>query len=150
MNDYPRIHVIDLYPGFLDTPGIHHAANYTGKVIRQAPPILDPRKVARAVARLIAVPRKRKTIGAASAFLRFAYGVFPVFTRNITGMVIRKYLKNAEATEQTAGNVIKPVPFGTSIDGGSRLHQLPRPGSLAVALFAGVAIGSLYMSRKLK
>src|SRR5688500_13212748 len=31
LNEYPDIHICDLYPGFLDTPGIQHAANYTGK-----------------------------------------------------------------------------------------------------------------------
>jgi short-subunit dehydrogenase len=29
---WPDIHVCDAYPSFLDTPGIQHAANYTGKV----------------------------------------------------------------------------------------------------------------------
>ncbi len=35
---YPDIHICDLYPGFLDTPGMQHAANYTGKSLKPAPP----------------------------------------------------------------------------------------------------------------
>ncbi|RYY93222.1 MAG: SDR family NAD(P)-dependent oxidoreductase, partial [Chitinophagaceae bacterium] len=34
---YKNIHVCDLYPAFLDSPGIQHAANYTGAVLRPAP-----------------------------------------------------------------------------------------------------------------
>jgi short-subunit dehydrogenase len=34
---FPKIHVCDLYPAFLDTPGVQHAANYTGRHLRPAP-----------------------------------------------------------------------------------------------------------------
>ncbi|RYZ16427.1 MAG: SDR family oxidoreductase, partial [Sphingobacteriales bacterium] len=111
------IHVVDLYPGFLDTPGIKHAANYTGKVIKPAPPVYDPLKVGRAIARLIMRPAERKTIGAASGFLRLGYSLFPRVTRNITAGFIRKYLDQAEPIARTPGNVLTPVEFGTGIHG---------------------------------
>ena len=56
LSAFPHIHVCDLFPGFLDTPGMQHAANYTGKALKPAPPVYDSRKVARAVVRLMEHP----------------------------------------------------------------------------------------------
>jgi short-subunit dehydrogenase len=148
LNNYPQIHVVDLYPGFLDTPGVQHAANYTGKVIKPAPPVIDPRKVARAVVRLVENPGARKTIGFSSGFLRLSYALFPSLSRNITAMVIRKYLRQANMIEHTSGNVLKPVDYGTGIDGGWRLGGMSKETKSALLIFAGVAIGGLLLRRK--
>jgi short-subunit dehydrogenase len=120
LNEYPDIHICDLYPGFLDTPGMQHAANYTGKVLRPAPPVYDPKRVAKAVVAVINDPCPAKTIGAASAFLRLAYQLFPALTRTITASVIRTYLKKADPMQTTSGNILNTVPYGTSVEGGWR------------------------------
>ncbi len=106
LNQYPHIHICDLYPAFLDTPGIQHAANYTGKYLKPAPPVYDPRKVARAILSLINHPQSKTTIGAASGFLRLAYYLFPTLSRNITAAAMRTYLKQAHSIENTSGNVL--------------------------------------------
>ena len=118
LRPFPNIHVCDLYPGFLDTPGMQHAANYTGKHLRPAPPVYDPNRVANAVVNLILRPRSKKVVGVASSFLRLAYGLFPTISRNITAASIRAYLSNAEESERTSGNILGPVDYGTSIHGG--------------------------------
>ena len=138
--DFPDIHVVDLYPGFLDTPGIQHAANYTGKVLKPAPPVSDPRDVARAVVNLVQHPQSNKTIGLASGFLKLSYSVFPGLTRSIAGTVIRKYLGQADAIDHTSGNVLKPVEYGTGIDGGWRLKGMPTAAKTALIIFGGVLL----------
>jgi len=148
LNNYPGIHVIDIYPGFLDTPGIQHAANYTGKVVKPAPPVIDPRKVARVVVELVLNPRKCKTIGVSAAFLRLSYSLFPSIARSVTAMVIRKYLRQADVIEHTSGNVLKPVDYGTAIDGGWRLGGMSKEAKSALLVFAGVALGGLFLNRK--
>ena len=140
LGDFPDIHVIDLYPGFLDTPGIQHAANYTGKVLKPAPPVSDPRDVARAVIKLVKHPRSKKTIGLASGFLKLSYALFPDLTRSIAGTVIRKYLGQADAIDHTSGNVLKPVEYGTGIDGGWRLKGMPTAAKTALIIFGGVLL----------
>jgi short-subunit dehydrogenase len=147
LNNYPGVHVVDLYPAFLDTPGIQHAANYTGKQIRPAPPVYDPAKVARAVLQLIESPKPRKTIGAAAGFIRLAYELFPALSRNITASVIRKYLKQAPTIHTTPGNVLLPLEFGTSVHGGWDKPIVPRKSALALALFAAVGAGVLMYNR---
>ncbi|MBL7697541.1 MAG: SDR family oxidoreductase [Chitinophagaceae bacterium] len=149
VSKYPGIHIVDIFPGFLDTPGIQHAANYTGKVLKPAPPVSDPRRVARAVVKLVKNPSSRKTIGIASGLLRMSYAVVPRIARGITGMVIRKYLKQADDIDHTSGNVLRPVDYGTGIDGGWRNKGVSREATIAMMIFAGVATG-LYYARSRK
>jgi short-subunit dehydrogenase len=148
LNNFPHIHVCDLYPGFLDTPGIQHAANFTGKRVRPAPPIYDPRKVARAIIELVKTPRNRVTIGAASVFLGLAYHLFPALSRNITAFTIRKYLKQAHPIEHTSGNVLHPVDYGSSIDGGWRNKKTKPQLKAGIFILAGIATGLLLLSSK--
>lgn len=113
-----NIHVCDLYPAFLDTPGIQHAANYTGKMLRPAPPVYDPQYIARAAVRLAVFPKESVNITSLTPFLKLAIALFPVATRSITARVIEGYLKKAEDASKTSGNLFAPAKFGTSIHGG--------------------------------
>jgi short-subunit dehydrogenase len=146
LRNYPNIHICDLYPGFLDTPGMQHAANYTGRALKPAPPVYDPRRVGRAVVKLFTLPQSTVTIGSASGFLKLAYATFPVLTRNITASVIRGYLKKASPIENTMGNVIEPVEFGYNIDGGWR--NAPSKQRLAKALVVISIIAGLVLFQR--
>ncbi len=142
LRPYRHIHVCDLYPGFLDTPGIQHAANYTGKVLKPAPPIHDPRMVARAVTGMISRPRPSFT-DASATLLKLSHALFPTMSRNTTAATIRAYLGQADGIARTSGNVLAPVEYGRGIDGGWRV-QLVRPKwkqQLGMALLAGLALG---------
>ncbi|HVG16245.1 MAG TPA: SDR family oxidoreductase [Chitinophagaceae bacterium] len=147
LNQHPNIHICDLYPGFLDTPGMQHSANYTGKNLQPAPPVYDPRKVANRVVSLIEHPQSKVIIGASSGFLKLAYVFFPALSRNITASFIRGYLKNAEPIETTSGNVLHPVDYGRGIDGGWRgMLQKPKQKK-RMLLFAGIAAGLIILSK---
>lgn len=150
LKPFRHIHVCDLYPGFLDTPGIQHAANYTGRHLRPAPPVYNPMRVARAVVQLILRPRRTKPIGSASFFLKLSYTLFPAASRNITAKRIRTYLQQAEEAEKTSGNVVHPVAFGTSIGGGWEPYYntaMARKGKWLLAAGALVA-GLLVLKQK--
>ncbi|WP_276485602.1 SDR family oxidoreductase [Paraflavitalea pollutisoli] len=150
LQGWRNIHVCDLYPGFLDTPGMQHAANYTGKALKPAPPVYSAEKVARAVVRIIQSPVPKKTIGAGAALLRLAWNVFPAISRAATVFVMRRYLNNAPALATTSGNVTQPVDFGTSVDGGWQMSKASRQRAAVVvaAGIAGVAAGLLIAARK--
>jgi short-subunit dehydrogenase len=139
LHKWPGIHVCDLYPAFLDTPGIQHAANYTGHYIKPAPPVYDPQRVARAVVAIAQRPKQSKTIGSMAIFLRFAHSLFPGLSRLITAGVIETYLKRAEPTELTSGNLFDPVDYGTSIHGGWNTWLPPRKRTIGLVLFATIA-----------
>ena len=149
---YKDIHVCDLFPAFLDTPGTQHAGNYTGAALRPAPPVYDPQKVAKAMVKLALNPKDGTTIGSVATLLRLAHFVSPKLTRNFTGLFMRTYISEADKIPATSGNVFEPVEYGTSIYGGwnSPADAEVRRQRLMVAglLFAGVTAGLWMMNKK--
>ncbi|RYY53733.1 MAG: SDR family oxidoreductase [Chitinophagaceae bacterium] len=138
LKEWENIHVCDIFPGLLDTPGMHHAANYLGKDLKPIPPIYAPKQIAVRVADLLAHPRPKTLIGVAPRFMKLGALLFPGLTATITGSVIRRYLKTARDTEHTAGNILDPVNFGTSAEGGWQKHPriIGRPSIPKVVLAA--------------
>jgi hypothetical protein len=121
-----NIHVCDLFPAFLDTPGIQHAANYSGKILRPAPPVYDPQKVARSIVSAAQHPKKSVVIGSVTHLLRFAHFLLPTVTRSVTAKVVNAYLKKADDAPETSGNLFAPAHYGTSIHGGWNLATDPQ------------------------
>ena len=150
LSKYKDIHVCDLFPAFLDTPGTQHAANFTGVVLRPAPPVYDPQKVAKAMVQLAIKPKDGTMIGSVATLLRFAHFVSPKLSRNFTALFMRTYFNQADEAPATTGNVFEPVAYGTSIHGGwnSPADADIRTKRFAVAglLFAGVTAGLWWMS----
>lgn len=138
---WPGIHVCDLFPAFLDTPGIYHAANYTGKMLKPAPPVYDPVKVARAMVQLSNQPKSNTYVGSTSLLLKLAHAIAPEATANITGWVMRRYFKVADDVALTDGNTYSTVDFGTGIHGGFNLPMAPKQkrNLIAGAALAGFA-----------
>ncbi|MDQ2753643.1 MAG: SDR family oxidoreductase [Bacteroidota bacterium] len=151
---YKNIHVCDLFPAFLDTPGTQHAGNYTGVVLKPAPPVYDPQKVARAMVQLAVKPKDETTIGSVATLLRLAHFVSPKLSRNFTALFMKSYFNEADKSPVTSGNLFEPVEYGTSIYGGwnSPADAAVRNKRLAIAglLFAGVTAGLWMMNKKKK
>lgn len=66
----PRIHICDVCPTFVDTPGIDHAANHSGAKLSLPPGSLAPETVAKAVVRLAYRPRHTTVVGAPAIALK--------------------------------------------------------------------------------
>lgn len=126
LTGFPDIHICDAFPAFLDTPGIQHAANYTGKQLRPAPPVYDPKRVAMAIVKLAGQPQREIMIGSASILLRFAYALLPRLTQSIAGTMIRFYLKRADPLPKTDGNLFNEVDYGNAVYGGWGLPGKPK------------------------
>ncbi|MDB5021155.1 MAG: family oxidoreductase [Pedobacter sp.] len=150
LSGWPGIHVCDLYPAFLDTPGIQHAANYSGKAIRPAPPVYDPRRLAMAIVKLSKQPKDQVMVGSASILLRAAYGLFPKLTRGISQTVISKYLKLAKPIPPTDGNLFLPVEFGNSVFGGWGMPGRPMAHRkyIVAGLFLTTALGLFFSNHR--
>ena len=141
LTGFPNIHVCDTFPAFLDTPGIQHAANYTGKQLRPAPPVYDPTRVAMAIVKLADHPRSETMIGSISILLRLSYGLFPWITRSIAGSVIKSYLKQADNIAKTDGNVFNEVAYGNAVHGGWGIPGKPKAHRKYIA--GGMILSSL-------
>jgi len=148
LKKYPNIHVCDAFPGFLDTPGIQHAANYTGKVLKPGPVVYDPNRLAHEVFKLSLNPRSEKMVGSFSILMRLSRALFPSLTTAIAGSVIRTYLKHAKTIAPTNGNIFSPVAYGNSVHGGWGIPGKPKAHRKYVALGAGLLLGALLIKRK--
>jgi len=143
---YKHIHVCDLFPPFLDSPGIQHAANYTGKILQPAPPVYDPQLVAKAMVGMVKHPRSADTVSSTSTLLKLAHTFFPGISRFVTARVIDLYLRQAQPDEIHTGNLFQPSEYGTGIHGGWSVKFKPMNRNLAVGAFvAAAAAGFLLM-----
>jgi len=146
---YPKIFVCDAFPGFLDTPGMQHAANYTGKVLKPGPIVYDPNRLAQEILKLSINPKKEKMVGSFSLLLRLSRAIFPDLTASISGSIINTYLKQAESIEPTNGNLFNPVDYGNSVYGGWGIPGRPKAHRKYIALGAIVLISALLIRKKL-
>lgn len=115
---HPDIHICDVYPAFVDAPGIAHAANYTGRALSAPPPLLDPREVADAIVRLSRRPKPTTMIGVATPLIRIGHFLSPELSTRLMSLFMRSYLRRAPRVPRTSGNLTQPRPDG--IDGGLR------------------------------
>lgn len=144
LSQYWNIHICDLFPAFLDTPGIQHAANYSGKILRPAPPVYDPQEVARAIVSAAQRPKKSVIIGSVTNLLRLVHFLVPAVTRSVTAKVIKTYFKKADPAPKTSGNLFAPANYGTSIHGGWNLavdEQARKKQLITSVGLTGVAAG---------
>jgi len=147
---FPDIHICDLYPAFLDTPGIQHAGNYTGVVLRPAPPVYDPERVAKAAVKLSLRPQPSMTVGSVARLLKISHDLFPGLTGRIMSSLLNSYFRKAAPIANTSGNVFTPVKYGTSVSGGWNSKTLTNGNGkrIATAVFTGIVLGLWLINKK--
>ena len=141
INDAPGIRISDVFPTFVDTPGIGNAANYTGKRISLRSPI-PAERVAEKIIRLVDRPRAAVTVGGGMAAARAAYALAPALGRWLFMRGADAALRRAEPAPGTVGRLFAPVRRPSRIGTAARLHAVRAGGSLASAgLIGGVLAG---------
>lgn len=138
LSAWPGIHVCDVFPSFMDTPGVQHGANYTGRVLKPAPPIYDPALVAEAMVRLAQRPRNATTIGLVATAARLGYALAPAVMRWAMARFMEAYLLQADRAPVTDGNLFRPIERGREATGGWR-----SPGQRMAAAAGATALGLL-------
>jgi short-subunit dehydrogenase len=144
---WPCIRVCDVFPAFIDTPGVSHAANYTGKRLRPMPPLYEPALVAEAMVAVAKRPRNTVTVGAAAHAARLGHLLSPSLFGRISAKLMDTYFERAPAAPRTDGNLFEPS-VGTGITGGYRTPRRLNASAVALGLAAGVAAGLLVASRQ--
>lgn len=140
---WPGIHVCDVFPSFIDTPGVQHGANYTGRALKPAPPVYAPERVARAMVSLAERPRGAVTVGAVATLARLGYALAPALVRWTADAFIRAYLRRAAPAPVTDGNLFHPQARRDGITGGWRSPG--QRGAAVAALAAAGLLGGLYL-----
>jgi len=108
LDRHAHIHVCDVFPAFLDTPGVAHAGNYTGRELKPIPPLSDPRRVARAMVKLAHQPRDAITVGAAARAIRLGHFLAPGLASTLMARGLEAYFRQAPPVRKTAGNLFEP------------------------------------------
>lgn len=130
LSEYKDIHVCDVFPTFVNTPGFIHAANFSEKSLKAPVPSLDPYKVARKMVNICRHPTPRSMVGNISG--RFAR-VVQVLAPNLLGKVMAKiakiHFKKVGDAPKTKGNLFHPVWKGAGTHGGLSLVLKKSPRS---------------------
>ena len=145
--DWPRIHVCDVVPTLVDTPGVGHAGNFVGKSLRVTGPMLSPFDVAEAMVSLVRRPRREVLLGPGGRLGRLGSALMPGIVHRIMGWGMRAALSRARPAPRTRGNLFD-APAEHAVHGGLRrgpsLPRVPRP-----ALYAVGGILGLWLARRL-
>lgn len=120
MSKYKDIHVCDIYATFLDTTGLDHAANLTGKKVAPPPPVLDPCKVADVMVRLVKHPKNSVTLGMNAHLGKLVHFMAPGILGRGLAIATELLLKISPEERRTSGNIYHPVMEGKDIHGGWR------------------------------
>jgi short-subunit dehydrogenase len=139
--DKPDIHVCDIYPAFVDTPGLRHGANYIGREITAPPPLIDARTVANAIVQVARKPRATTTVGAVTNATRLAHLLAPNLAARALGRFMDSYFKRARPIARSDGNLFEPSSDAGRIDGGLRSQTRVSPVALGFAFLAAGALG---------
>lgn len=140
LRDMPQVHVCEVFPTFVDSPGMAHGANYTGRSVRPPPPMVDPRRVADALVELARAPRPRMRtyIGAPARPGILAHALAPDLLARSMRWLTQTLQRRARPAAPTDGNLFDPSQ-GHAIDGGFRAPSKPAAKATTLGL-AGAAL----------
>ena len=145
LRDSPQVHVCEVYPTLVDTPGLSHGANYTGRQVRPFPPLVDPHRVAAALVRLSRRPRRSVWIGSLALPARLANALMPDLAARLLKILFDVGLAKSSPARLTTGNLFDPSG-DAEVSGGYRRPW--QPGALAGAASVGVLALGWWMLRR--
>jgi NAD(P)-dependent dehydrogenase (short-subunit alcohol dehydrogenase family) len=119
LGEYRDIHVCDIYPAVIDTPGFRDGANFTGHALKPPPPVYDPYRVAEAMVSCALNPKPTTTVGSAAVLARAAHFLLPGFPQ-LSGWLTRRGLNRSPASDASSGNLFAPPSGQRRVEGGWR------------------------------
>ena len=147
LSKHPRIHICDVYPTFVDTPGIDHAANRTGGALGLPPGALAPETVAKAVVRLAGRPRNTTAVGAPALALKLGQFFAPNLGSAMMSGFMDSYFARAEPAPSTGGALFDAGEGAPGPSGGRRRPAQRRTAALAAGGIAAAGLGLFALSR---
>ncbi|SFG06687.1 Short-chain dehydrogenase [Palleronia marisminoris] len=123
LEDFQDIHVCGVFPAVVDTPGLTHGANLSGRRINPGAYLYAPETVADAIVGVALQPRDEVPVGWPSRAAQRSYGLAPKVTEHLIGRVVRGALSRADVGPMIEGAVMRTVPDGTLPSGGWRQQK---------------------------
>lgn len=136
------IHVCGVFPAMVDTPGLEHVANASGRQIDPGPFLYTAGDVAAVILGLARHPRGEVAVGWPARAGQAAYALSPRLTELVMGATFRRLLRRAAPAPKTEGALRTPMPAGTTASGGALARKgLPSAGPISLGLAAaGLAV----------
>ena len=134
----PHIHVCDVYPTFVDTPGIDHAGNYTGAKLSLPPGALAPETVAKAVVKLAKRPRNTTVVGAPACVLKLGQFAAPNLGAAMMNGFMDVWSDRAEPGEEKSGVLHEPPAGASGVEGGRRHPERRRKAAVVAGGVAAI------------
>jgi len=144
----PNIHVCDVYPTFVDTPGFAHGGNYTGAKMSYPPGALKPETVADAVVALARNPRATTAVGAPAALFRLSNFAAPNLLATGMNYFLDRWARKAERVPETRGALYEPPKGASGIHSGQK--RSPEPQQNKALVVGAVAVGALIGAQLLR
>lgn len=140
---HPRIHICDVFPTFVDTPGIDHAANYTGAKLSLPPGSLAPETVAKAVVGLADRPRNTTVVGAPAIALKLNQLLAPNLSAALMNGFMDSWRRKADPGADGSGALFEAPADPSGIEGGRRHPERRRTAALLGVGVAAVGLAAL-------
>jgi short-subunit dehydrogenase len=135
--DQPDIHICTVMPSVIDTPFFQHAANFSGRSVRAAPPVYTAEEVAETVVELTERPQAEVIVGGFGKVAAAQKRMAPSFTTWFTGRSLHTGFLSAGLSEDTTGALFGPVRDGRGVSGGWRAN--PESGGAPLAAMTSMA-----------
>lgn len=114
---FDDIHVCEIFPGFVNSPGVSHGANYTGVTIKPSIPAIPPERVAQAILDLTKRPQAHKFIGLTSYLARISYTLAPRLTVRALGRFVEYHMKHGPSEKPDSGTLFQSSPADSGVEG---------------------------------
>ncbi len=138
------IHVCTVMPATIDTPFFLHSGNYTGRAVRAMPPVYPAESVACAIVRLAERPRREVFVGNAGRMMQLQFYLAPgLAEKQMAVMADKAHLYQDKPADPTPGNILAPMPEGTTVTGGWKADgasSLPRAAGIGLAAAVPAAL----------
>jgi len=150
LRDLPGVRVATVSPATIDTPLFGHAANYTGRGVRPAPPVYPAERVARAIVASAVRPRRERIVGNAGRQLSLLRWTAPGLYERVNARYVDRQHFTDQPAPATAGNLLTPMAAEPDPAGSHPARRRPSAAGrrLAVAGLAAAASLALVARRR--
>jgi NAD(P)-dependent dehydrogenase (short-subunit alcohol dehydrogenase family) len=112
------IHVCTVMSATLDTPLLHHTANYTGRNVRAVPPVYAAERAAMVILDLARRPRRETFVGTSAPTMSLQQAFWPGVAEAALAIMADRLQLGRKPAPRTAGNLFEPTDGWTGISGG--------------------------------
>ncbi len=145
------IHICAVFPSLIDTPGLHHAANVSGRAINPGPYLYSAEHVAKAYLAIARRPRDEVAVGWMARAGQASFAIARAPTEAFMGVTMLGAISRADPAAKSDGSLLVPSGATDRTDGGwLRRKKVPAAETIdrVIAVAAVVAACGLLVRRR--